>query len=106
MAKSATHEGVRCIRLLTHPMAQKVQDQVKIFLNLLQWRIQVPSLTTWVSTLSRRVAVLSTDLFEAHIRSAEHSALNFAEGMLVLSAFSPRDIPRPLACGLVALCLA
>jgi len=106
MAKSATHEGVQCTRFLTRPMEQGVHDQATVFLNLLQWRIHVPSLTTWVSTLSRRVAVLSTDLFEALIHLAENSALNFALGMIVFSAASPRDPPRQLACGLVALCLA
>eukprot|EP00445_Apocalathium_hangoei_P015902 CAMPEP_0203902276 /NCGR_PEP_ID=MMETSP0359-20131031/44341_1 /ASSEMBLY_ACC=CAM_ASM_000338 /TAXON_ID=268821 /ORGANISM="Scrippsiella Hangoei, Strain SHTV-5" /LENGTH=312 /DNA_ID=CAMNT_0050826089 /DNA_START=65 /DNA_END=1003 /DNA_ORIENTATION=+ len=106
LAKSATHEGVQCTRFLTRPMEQGVHDQATVFLNLLQWRIHVPSLTTWVSTLSRRVAVLSPDLFEARIHLSENSALNFALGMIVFSAAFPRDPPRQLACGLVALCLA
>jgi len=72
LAKSASNERVQWARLLTQPMAQSVHDLAKAFLNLLQWRIQVPSLQAWVSTLTRRVAVLSNDLFEAQIRSGCH----------------------------------
>jgi len=102
----STHERVQWAQFLSPSMAQRVHDQAKAFLDVLQWQIQAPSVNAWVSTLTRRVAVLSPDFFEAQIHSAEGSALNFAQCLLALSAASPRFPARQLACGLVALCLA
>mmetsp|Transcript_62146 Transcript_62146/g.115304 ORF Transcript_62146/g.115304 Transcript_62146/m.115304 type:complete len:344 (-) Transcript_62146:208-1239(-) len=86
--------------------ARDVLSREKQILEALGWKINLPSVHTWLSTISTRMDVLFKQSFGPQIEVAFGSALQWCNALMLLTDTAICIPPRQLACSLFCIGLA